>query len=93
MATNNEGWSINRNSGTSASTNFIGTTDSRSLAIRTNNRVRVTVDSLLGFVGIGTNTPLARLHVADSSVVFTGPPLLGINPKNPPISGAGVRMM
>lgn len=26
-----------------------------------------------GFVGIGTNSPLARLHVADSLVVFTGP--------------------
>jgi Head domain of trimeric autotransporter adhesin len=26
-----------------------------------------------GFVGIGTNSPVARLHVADSPVVFTGP--------------------
>jgi hypothetical protein len=40
-------------------------------------------------VGIGTTTPKARLHVADSSVVFTGSFATG----NPPISGSGSRMM
>jgi len=44
-------------------------------------------------VGIGTTTPLARLHVADSSVVFTGPATLPATPANPSISGTGVRMM
>lgn len=42
-------------------------------------------------VGIGTTTPVARLHV-DSTVLFTGTqnfPAL----TNPPISGAGTRMM
>ena len=44
-----------------------------------------------GNVGIGTNQPLARLHVADSSVVFTG---LGNSPvAKAPVSGAGYRMM
>ncbi|MBL7738104.1 MAG: tail fiber domain-containing protein [Chitinophagaceae bacterium] len=45
-------------------------------------------------VGIGTNAPKARLHVSDSSVVFTGGPhdLLG-EAKNPPVSGSGTRMM
>src|SRR5215813_6122146 len=45
-------------------------------------------------VGIGTTTPVARLHVADSSVVFTGalnPPSL--TNSNPPIQGAGSRFM
>jgi Head domain of trimeric autotransporter adhesin len=47
-----------------------------------------------GNVGIGTNNPLARLHVADSSVLFMGPPFLGGAPyPNPPVSGTGVRMM
>lgn len=46
-----------------------------------------------GFVGIGTNSPLARLHVADSSVVFTGQNTLPLSPRNPPVSGAGHRMM
>ncbi len=54
-------------------------------------------NSNLGKVGIGTSTPMARLHVADSAVVFTGfsgwlgsPTLPG---GAPPISGGGVRMM
>ena len=42
-------------------------------------------------VGIGTTTPQARLHVADSSVVFTGSYSGG--PGYPPVSGPGVRMM
>ncbi len=47
-----------------------------------------------GNVGIGIATPLARLHVADSSVVFTGESNpYSITPGNPPISGAGSRMM
>ncbi|MEO6253749.1 MAG: tail fiber domain-containing protein [Ferruginibacter sp.] len=44
-------------------------------------------------VGIGTNSPQARLHVADSNVVFTGPLSLPASPVNPPLSGAGTRMM
>lgn len=47
----------------------------------------------IGRVGIGTTTPLARLHVADSSVVFTGPSTLPGTATNPPVSGAGNRMM
>jgi Head domain of trimeric autotransporter adhesin len=43
-------------------------------------------------VGIGTTTPVARLHVADSNVLFTGAAVF-INPGNPPVSGAGTRMM
>jgi hypothetical protein len=46
-----------------------------------------------GNIGIGTNTPVARLHVEDSSVVFTGQPTLPATPGDPPISGAGTRMM
>jgi len=43
-------------------------------------------------VGIGTTNPLARLHVTDSSVLFSAdgtPP----GSTNPPVSGAGRRMM
>jgi hypothetical protein len=47
-----------------------------------------------GNVGIGTTTPLARLHVADSSVVFTGPSTISSTTIfNPPVSGPGTRMM
>ena len=45
-------------------------------------------------VGIGTATPAARLHVADSAVLFTGPDsIFGITPFAPPASGAGTRFM
>ena len=44
-------------------------------------------------VGIGTSTPSARLHVADSSVVFSANGGLPGNPGNPPIQGSGRRMM
>jgi hypothetical protein len=45
-------------------------------------------------VGIGTTTPLARLHVTDSAVLFTGPPfLIDPTPFSPPVSGSGTRMM
>jgi len=49
-------------------------------------------------VGIGTTTPAARLHVADSSVVFTGESdpwstYFSDTYGNPPVSGPGSRMM
>jgi len=44
-------------------------------------------------VGINTSTPNALLHVADSSVVFTGLTTLPVTPGNPPVSGPGTRMM
>jgi Head domain of trimeric autotransporter adhesin len=45
-----------------------------------------------GNVGIGIATPLAKLHVENSSVVFTGPTVV-IPPANTPVSGTGSRMM
>ena len=45
-------------------------------------------------VGIGTTSPIARLHVTDSNVVFTGPVTVPATTNyNPPIQGAGTRMM
>lgn len=45
-------------------------------------------------VGIGITTPVARLHVADSNVVFTGPATLPSSTTYaPPIEGPGTRMM
>jgi Head domain of trimeric autotransporter adhesin/Chaperone of endosialidase len=44
-------------------------------------------------VGIGTSTPFTRLHVADSSVLFSAIGLASPVPGNPPIQGAGRRMM
>jgi len=44
-------------------------------------------------VGIGTAIPKARLHVADSSVVFSASGDLNLPAGNPPIIGAGRRML
>lgn len=45
-------------------------------------------------VGIGTTSPAARLHVADSNVLFTGPVTIPAYPlSNPPVQGPGTRMM
>jgi hypothetical protein len=56
-------WSLTGNSGTTATNNFIGTTDNISLRFRTNNTQQMIIDSN-GFVGIGTNTPTTPLTVA-----------------------------
>ncbi len=52
-----------------------------------------TTKAQTGKVGIGTTSPLARLHVADSSVLFSASTDLPGNPGLPPIQGAGRRMM
>lgn len=44
-------------------------------------------------VGIGTTTPTARLHVTDSSVLFSAIGNLPVEPSIPPAEGAGRRMM
>jgi Chaperone of endosialidase/Head domain of trimeric autotransporter adhesin len=53
----------------------------------------ILTNAQIGNVGINTKTPLALLHVNDSSVLFTGPFPLPASPGNPPVSGAGTRMM
>jgi len=53
----------------------------------------IVANAQIGNVGINTNTPLAMLHVKDSSVLFTGPSVLSGFPGDPPVSGAGTRMI
>ncbi len=58
-----------------------------------NNRHNAIMVLKNGNVGIGVNAPAARLHVADSSVVFSALDDVSGAPGNPPISGPGRRMM
>jgi hypothetical protein len=55
-------WNVTGNAGTDPNVQFIGTTDSKALKIRTNNVVRMLIKST-GDVGIGTQTPTSKLHV------------------------------
>ena len=55
-------WELTGNAGTSASTNFIGTTDAVDLVVRTNNSERMRIESG-GDVGIGLTNPSVNLHV------------------------------
>jgi hypothetical protein len=55
-------WSTIGNSGISAATNFLGTTDAQPLVVRTDNTERMRVLAT-GNVGIGANNPSERLDV------------------------------
>jgi len=59
-------WSLNGNSGTNPGTDFIGTTDTEDLVIKTDNteKARITAS---GNVGIGTNSPEAILDISSKT--------------------------
>ena len=59
-------WALLGNSGTTAGTNFVGTTDAVDFVTKTNNTERVRVTSG-GNVGIGTTAPTNALHVVAGS--------------------------
>ncbi|MEP6846288.1 MAG: hypothetical protein ABI861_09805, partial [Panacibacter sp.] len=68
FSVNAQNWLLNGNAGTNGNTNFIGTTDSRPLVFRTNNRERMRIITG-GKIGIGTTVPDARFNVAVGSGV------------------------
>ncbi len=59
-------WNLTGNSGTSAGTNYIGTSDGVDLVIKTNGTERFRVLSG-GNIGIGTTTPSYMLHMIGSA--------------------------
>ncbi len=65
-----DAWKLLGNAGTNSATNFLGTTDAQDLVLKTNNAERVRIQSD-GDVGIGTATPLERLHVMDIGTLTT----------------------
>lgn len=71
-------WHLTGNSGTTAGTNFIGTTDAVDWVIKTNNTERARVKST-GNVGIATTTPGATLDVNGSGIIGTSNTNTGTN--------------
>ncbi|NTW33808.1 MAG: hypothetical protein HGB12_14510, partial [Bacteroidetes bacterium] len=66
LLTTGTGWQLTGNSGTDSTANFIGTTDSRPLVIKTNNTEKIRVMAN-GNVGIGTTNPNYKFQVNDYS--------------------------
>ncbi|EDO28067.1 predicted protein, partial [Nematostella vectensis] len=62
----NPDWTISGNSGTTAGTHFVGTTDAVDFVAKTNNTERVRVKAT-GEVGIGTTAPSGKLDVTDNN--------------------------
>jgi len=56
------GWQLTGNSGTNASTNFVGTTDNTDLVFRTNNTEKMRLTGS-GSLGVGTASPAASAKV------------------------------
>lgn len=81
-------WSPDGNSGTSVS-DFLGTTDSRSLRLHTDNTQRMIVDST-GNVGIGTTAPAARLELASGTSNASGLKFSNMNSASPATAAAAL---
>ena len=70
VGVDNRYWKLTGNSGTTPGTDFLGTTDSKDLVIKTYNSERIRITSG-GNVGIGTTSPSTLLHV-NGSMRLTG---------------------
>ena len=61
-------WGLLGNSGTSPSTNFIGTTDNTSLVFKTNNTENARLNAI-GDLGVGTSSPVNILHLHETNSI------------------------
>lgn len=62
-------WSLTGNAGTVPGTNFVGTTDAKSLYFKTNGSTKMVITSG-GKVGIGSTAPTAKFQVEGSKAAF-----------------------
>ena len=57
-------WSLTGNANTTPGTNYIGTTDNKDVVFKTSSsNERLRIQAATGYIGIGTQTPLAKLHI------------------------------
>jgi hypothetical protein len=73
LTTAAQSWNLTGNSGTAPGTNFIGTKDNKAFVFKTNNIERMRINNI-GYLGIGTNSPQAMLHVNNGSFVNLSSP-------------------
>lgn len=64
-------WGLSGNAGTSAASNFLGTTDAQPLIVKTNNAEALRVDTNRN-VGVGTASPIARLEASGEGIGLLG---------------------
>ena len=60
-------WTIVGNAGTTAGTNFLGTTDAQDMVFKANNAEAMRIANSTGFIGINNVSPAARLDVVSTS--------------------------
>lgn len=65
MPSASDAWKLLGNAGTTAGTNFLGTTDAQDLVFKTNNLERIRTLASNGNVGIGNPAPLSKLTVTE----------------------------
>ncbi|MBC7504087.1 hypothetical protein H7169_03875, partial [Candidatus Gracilibacteria bacterium] len=68
------GWSLLGNSGTTAGTNFMGTTDNIDVVFKRNNIEAMRLSGVSGNIGIGISAPTEKLDVAGAIKLTSGNP-------------------
>ena len=63
-------WSTSGNASTTKF-DFLGTTDNKPLSVKTNNTLRMYIDTA-GNIGLNTKIPYQMLHVVDGNILITG---------------------
>ena len=59
-------WNLTGNSGTTAGTNFVGTTDAQDFAFRTNSTERARLVNTNGHFGVGTTSPIYKIQIEEA---------------------------
>jgi hypothetical protein len=88
-----DAWGLNGNTGTTPTTNFIGTTDAQDWVVKTNNAERMRVNSN-GDIGIGISNPSSKLDV-NGNMELSGNLAIGTSTPIVPLTfdgGAGDRI-
>ncbi|MES2512507.1 MAG: phage tail protein [Bacteroidota bacterium] len=87
-------WELLGNAGTTAGTNFLGTTDGQDLVFKTNNSERVRVMAVNGNVGVGTPSPdpSAKVDIASTTSGFVMPRMTSVQRKAISIPVAGLQV-